>query len=122
MKYVLIGHTLLFYFVVSPFILWPMIFDSSSYRGILRHGRRAGGRIVSVGEKGAEHVLFGGEPHTCLETEVEVREGGGPWIVNHRALVPDDKLNSVLPGMDVSVRVSPGDRDNIAVEWDRVVS
>ncbi len=121
-KYVLIGLTMVFYFVVSPFVIWPRLFGSCTYRYILRRGRRASGRIVSVGEKGQEHVGFRGRPHTYLETGVEVREGADTWTVSHLALVPDDKVGSVRAGMEVPVRICPDDRTNIAVEWDRVAT
>ena len=121
-KYVLIGLTLVFYFVVSPFLIWPRLFGSCTYKYILRRGRRASGRIVSVGEKGREHVGFRGRPHTYLETGVEVREGADTWTVSHLALVPDDKIGAVRAGMEVFVRICPDDRMNIAVEWDRVAT
>jgi len=121
-KYVLIGLTMVFYFVVSPFIIWPRLFGSCTHKGILRRGRRASGRIVSVGEKGREHVGFRGRPHTYLEMEVEVREGADTWTVSHLALVPDVKIGAVRAGMDVPVRICPDDRTNIAVEWDMVAT
>lgn len=121
-KYVLIGLTMVFYFVVSPFVIWPRLFGSCTCSCILRRGRGASGRIVLVGEKGREHVSFRGRPHTYLETGVEVREGADTWTVSHLALVPDDKVGSVRAGMEVPGRICPDDRKNIAVEWDRVAT
>lgn len=121
-KYVLIGLTMLFYFVVSPLFIWPRLFGFCTHRQILRRGRRASGRIVSVEEKGQEHVSFRGRPHPYLETKVEVREGADTWTVSHLALVPDDKVGSVRAGMDVPVRICPDDQKSIAVEWDRVAT
>jgi len=122
-KYVLLGLTLIFYFVVSPFVIWPRLFGGAcTYGGILRRGREATGRVLSVGERGAEHVRIRGRPHTYLEMEVEVRDAASVRTVRHLALVPDAKINSVRDGMDVPVRVCPDDPENLAIEWDRVIT
>jgi hypothetical protein len=36
--------------------------------------------------------------------------------------VPDSKINSVRDGMDLPVRVCPDDAENLAIEWDRVIT
>ncbi len=114
-----VSLTLAFYFVVTPFFIWPRLFGRPSREALLRRGGRARGRVGSVGDRGAEHIRTGKGLHTYLEivVEVETERSGRVREVRHLALVPDGLVDSVRPGMEVALRVDPDDPDNIAVDW-----
>ena len=85
---------------------------------LLKKGRRAKGYLVKLGEC-TEPVE--GSPVTVL-LQIEIEEGHGRYLTAPAYVeVPPDVLSLLRPGMELPLRVNPGNRFNFAVDWESLL-
>ena len=86
---------------------------------LLEKGKRATGYLVELG-KCTEAV--DGSPVSVL-LQIEIEEGQGRYLTAPEYVeVPPDFLSLLRPGMEIPLRVNPGDRYSFAVDWENLRS
>lgn len=106
-KWILIGLTCLFYFVVSPFFIWPGLFNMGS--STLR------ARVISSKEKKNMKVENYPESYTWMEICLELKEPQSSRTVTTVNLVPVSRLHRLEAGGEVTVELSG---DVIHFKWE----
>jgi hypothetical protein len=112
--------TTVWYIGVTPFVIWPRIWNGTDAReNLLKKGTPARGILLETGLKGKEGIKYQKRRNTCLVMAVKVILPDDSYEVrSHLALVPESILPFVREGMEFPVRVNPSDRMSIEIDWE----
>lgn len=109
---------------VTPFLIWPRIFNGTDAReNLLEKGIPARGIVLETGLVGKTGIRYLKRMNTCLVMAVKVILPDDTFEVqSHLALVPESILPFVRKGMEFPVRVNPSNRMNIEIDWEPLMS
>lgn len=115
-----IGCTALFLLVGIPVVL-PRAWNGSVPEGkLLSRGRSARGFIRSIGE--AASGTAGEANSVRMVLQVEIEEDDGRYLTLPKEFdVPAETAPLLHEGMELPLRVDPGDRYSFAVDWQKLV-
>jgi len=105
---------------VTPFLIWPRIWNGTDAReNLLKKGIPARGILLETGLRGKEGIRYRKRRNTYLVMAVKVTLPDDTYTVqSHLALVPENILPFVREGMEFPVRVSRADRMMIESDWE----
>jgi hypothetical protein len=105
---------------VTPFLIWPRIFNGTDAReNLLKKGIPARGIVLETGLVGKKGIRYLKRRNTYLVMAVKVILPDDTYeIQSHLALVPENILPFVREGMEFPVRVNPSNRMNIEIDWE----
>lgn len=106
----------LYLLIGIPFLI-PRIWNGKlPERSLLKKGRPAKGYIVKLGE--CTENVDGSSMSVVLQIEIE-EEHSRYLTMPVNVEVPPGVLSALRPGMELPLRVNPGDRYSFAVDWER---
>lgn len=111
-----LGCCALFLLVGVPFIL-PRAWNGGVPKsGLLKHGLRARGSLVSLEEVPGE--IRGKSSSIRMLLEIEIQEQDGRYLTCPEAFdVPVETASLLHPGMELPLRIDPGNRYSFMVDW-----
>lgn len=93
--------------------------SSRTEKKILKTGRPAKGVIKEIGESRIGTVKINGQPLVNLKLEVD--DGmRTPYIVNLEIVIPRLSLPAFQPGLEIPLKVDPGDHRKVAIDWEKL--
>lgn len=112
------GCAALYLLLGIPFVI-PRIWNGElPEHRLLKKGRRARGYLVKLGEY-SEPV--DGSPMSVL-LQIEIEDDHGRYLtLPANVEVPPGALSLLRPGMELPLRVNPGNRYSFAVDWERLL-
>lgn len=111
-----IGCSALFLIIGIPVVLPRAWNGVVSEKGLLKRGRPARGFLRSVKQSGEEPS--GAEAGVEMLLEVEIVEPDGRYLTEPQPFsVPPDAASMLRTGMELPLRVNPGDRYSYTVNW-----
>lgn len=112
--------TTVWYIGVTPFVIWPRIWNGTDARkNLLLKGTRARGILLEKGLKGNEGIKYQKRRNTYLVMAVKVILPDEEYTIqSHLALVPENILPFVREGMEFPVRINPSNRMSIEIDWE----
>lgn len=112
----------IWYFVVTPFLIWPRIFNGSGSESrdyILKKGAPARAVLLSLGLRGLGDIRWKGRRNTYQVMSLKVTLEGEEYTIDgHLELVPESVVPFLRRGMEFPMKVSRSDRMKIAIDWE----
>lgn len=112
------GCIALYLLLGIPFVIPRMWNGELPEHSLLKKGRKARGYLVKLGEY--TESVDGSRVSVLLQIEIE--EDHGRYLTTPvNVEVPPGALSLLRPGMELPLRVNPGNRYSFAVDWDRLL-
>lgn len=118
--FVLIGLVLIMTIFIIPILVLPRILGGAKEQeDLLLGGRPAYGTIRRIIRHHGNRIEVGGRSFLYIDMELIVSDDGPEYTVTHQALVPETRIEQVLEGGRLPLKVSPSDRELIVIDWER---